>query len=107
MDIELTRPKQFQDKIRNYQLYINEQKFIDIPPNSSQVISIPDHTKYIQARIDWCSSPKYYLSDTKAKKLVIKNSMGGGFLKALILPLYYITIARKKYLTIEEDNGAN
>ena len=70
MDIEIIRPKQFQDKIRDYHLYVDGHKFTKIKPNSSQVISVPSHTKYIQAKIDWCSSPKYYLDNSPSKKLI-------------------------------------
>jgi hypothetical protein len=101
MDIEIIRPKQFQDKIRNYHLYVDGNKFIKIRPNSSQVISLPSHTKFIQAKIDWCSSPKFYLDNSPSQKLIIKNKISGSFFKALILPLYYITFGKNKYLTIE------
>jgi hypothetical protein len=101
MDIEIIRPKQFRDKIRNYYLYADDKKLIKIKPNSSQIISVPSHTKFIQAKIDWCSSPKFYLDNSPTQKLIVKNRMNGGFLKSLILPLYYITLGKKKYLKIE------
>jgi hypothetical protein len=102
MDIELVRPKQFQNKIRNYHLYVDGKKITELTPNSSQVVSIPDYSKYIQAKIDWCSSPKYYLDGSSSKKLIVKNSMDGGLLKTLILPVYNITFGKNKYLAIED-----
>lgn len=101
MDIEVTRPKQFLDKVRNYHLYVDGNKLTKIKPNSTQIISIPSHTKFIEAKIDWCSSPKFYLDNYSSKKLIIKNSVSGGFLKVLVLPLYYVIFARSKYLTIK------
>jgi len=101
MDIEIVRPKQFQNKMRDYHLYVDGKKFIKIKPNSSQVISVPSYTKYIQARIDWCSSPKYYLDNSPSKKLIINNRVNGGFFKSLISPLYYITIGNNRYLKID------
>jgi len=103
MDIEIIRPKQFQDKIRDYHLYVDGHKFIKIKPNSSQVISIPSHTKYIEAKIDWCSSPKFYLDNSPSKKLIVKNRISGGLFKVIILPLYYLTLGKKKYLKIEDS----
>jgi hypothetical protein len=103
MDIEIIRPKQFQDKIRDYHLYADGNKLIKIKPNSSQVISVPSHTKYIEAKIDWCSSPKFYLDNSPSKKLIVKNRISGGFFKALILPMYYITFGRRQYLKIENS----
>ena len=101
MDFEIIRPKQYQDKIRNYHLFVDGKKLVEIKPASSQIVSIPDHSKYIQVKIDWCSSPKFYIDSSKSNKLVIKNSMAGNFLKSLILPLYYITFGKGKYLKIE------
>jgi len=101
MDIELIRPKQFQDKTRNYHLYVDGKKFVKVTPNSTQLISIPNHTKYIQVKIDWCSSPKYYFKSSNAKKLIVRNAMKGSFVKTLILSAYYITFKKNKYLTIE------
>ena len=101
MDIEFIRPKQFQDKIRNYHIYVNGNKFIKLRPNSSQVISIPSHTKFIQAKVLWCSSPKFYLDNSASKKLIVKNRISGGFFKVLISPLYYLSFGKNKYLKIE------
>ena len=101
MDIEFIRPKQFQDKIRNYHIYVDGNKFIKLKPNSSQVISIPSHTKFIQAKVYWCSSPKFYLDNSSSKKLIVKNRISGGFFKMLISPLYYFSFGKSKYLKIE------
>jgi len=101
MDIVITRPKQFQGKIRSYYLYADGNKITKIKPNSSLVISVPSHTKFIQAKIDWCSSPKFYLDNSPSKKLIVKNRISGGFFKVLISPLYYITLGKNKYLKIE------
>lgn len=101
MDIEIIRPKQYQDKIRDYHLVVDGSKLTKIKPNSKTIISIPDDAVYIQAKIDWCSSPKFYIKDIKSKQVIIKNTFGGRFFTALFLPLYYITFGKDKYLTIE------
>lgn len=103
MEIEITRPKQYQDKIRDYHLIIDGEKVAKIKPNSTQTINIPDNAEYIQAKIDWCSSPKLYVKDLTSNKILVKNSFAGNFIKALFLPLYYITFGKGKYLTIENN----
>ena len=100
MDIEIIRPKQFQDIIRSYYLYVDGNKFIKIKPNSSQIVSIPSHTKYIQAKIDWCTSQKFYIDHSTCQKLIIKNRIGGNFFSPLLLPLHYMT-SKNRYLKIE------
>lgn len=101
MEIEIIRPKQYQDKIRDYHLEVDGKKLIEVKPNSKFTLTIPDDAEYIQAKIDWCSSPKFYIKDIKSNKVTIKNTFSGNFLKAIFSPLYYITIGKNKYLTIE------
>ena len=101
MDIEIIRPKQYQDKIRDYHLEVDGNKVIKIKSDSTIYVTIPDDAEYIQAKIDWCSSPKFYVKDIKSNKVVIKNTFGGHLLKAIFMPLYYITFGKGKYLTIE------
>ena len=103
MEIVVTRPKQYQDMIRDYHLIIDGEKAAKIKPNSTQTINIPDNAEYIQAKIDWCSSPKLYIKDLSTNKILVKNSFAGNFIKALLLPLYYITFGKGKYLTIENN----
>ena len=101
MEIEINRPKQHQDKIRDYHLIVDGNKLTKIKPNSKAVVTIPDDAEYIQAKIDWCSSPKFYVRDIKSNQVLIKNTFGGNTLTALFISLYYITFGKGKYLTIE------
>jgi len=104
MEIQITRPNQFQDKIRNYNLIIDGEKVTEIKPNSTQKISIPDNAEYIQAKIDWCSSPIFYINSLTSDKLIVKNSFGDSLIKILLFfGLYYITFGKEKYLVIEND----
>mgnify|MGYP000194257574 CR=1 FL=1 len=105
MEVQITRPKQYQDAMRNYQLYADGKRLLEIAPNTTQRINIPDYTKYLEAKIDWCSSPKYYLDNQKQRTLIIKNTVGGNLFKSLFLSLYYITLGRKRYLKIESTNS--
>lgn len=101
MDIEVYRPKQFQDRVRRYELFADDKKLIEIKAGSTQTVHIPESTKFLQARIDWCSSPKFYVSNIESNKITIKSTFGGNIFTALCYPLYYITLGKDKYLTIE------
>lgn len=101
MELELIRPKQYQDRIRDYQILIDGIEVTTIEPGGTKLITVPDDAELIQAKIDWCYSPKIKLEEVKSGKLIVKNNIGGSFLASLFLPLYYITFGREKYLTIE------
>ncbi len=104
MDIEIIRPKQYQDRIRNYKLVIDGVETTIIKPNSKTRITLPDDAEYLQGKIDWCTSPKFYVRDIKSSQVSIKNSFGGNWFTAILLPLYYITFGKGKYLKIESGS---
>ena len=101
MDIEITRPKQYQDILRDYHLIVDGKKIAKIKHNSKSTITIPDDAEYIQAKIDWCSSPKLYIREIKSNQILIQNRFRGNFFKALFSMLYYVTFGKNKYLTIK------
>lgn len=100
MEIEIVRPKQFADKVRNYRLWADEHEVALIKPNSSQIVRLPEGTQTLRATIDWCSSPDFSVADIHGNKLVVQNGFASNILAALTLPLYYITFGRGKYLAI-------
>lgn len=102
MELEVIRPKRFHDKLRDYKLLVDGVKVATIKPNSSTRVTLPENSEYIQACIDWCSSPKLYIKDLTAKQIYIGNTMPRRVLSTLFLSLYYITFGRKQYLTIDD-----
>ena len=101
MDIEVFRPKQFHDMARDYKLFADGEEVAVIKRGISQIVSLPNETKVIQAKIDWCSSAEVKLSDLNSNQITVKNSFASNIFKALLLPLYYISFGKNKYLTIE------
>jgi len=108
MEVEVVRPKQLQDKERDYYLIVDGKKFTKIKPNSSIFINLPEGTEYIQAKIDWCGSKKVYVKNIISNQVVVKNSFEGKFEGKvgviMFLPLYYITFGKGKYLSIESGD---
>ena len=100
MEIEITRPKQYQDKIRDYYLWADDKKVGKVKPNSTATYVIPDNTQKIRFTIDWCSSPEFKVQDIQSGKVTVSNTSGSNRVSALLLPLYYITFGKNKYLTI-------
>ena len=56
MNIQVFRPKQFVDMARDYKLFADDVEVATIKRGVTQTVNIPDSTKNIQAKIDWCSS---------------------------------------------------
>lgn len=104
MDISITRPKQFADKIRAYKLYIDDIQVAEIKSGKTITISIPQDAKKLYASVDWCSSNEFDLFTIKpGVSLEVKNSFSHK-LWIPFLPLYYITLGNKKYLKIQFQN---
>ncbi|WP_144395628.1 hypothetical protein [Pleionea sediminis] len=101
MEIEITRPKQYQDKIRDYYLWADDKEIGKVKPNSIAIYSIPDNAQNIRFTIDWCSSPEFAVKDIQSNKLTVFNSFGSNWISALFLQLYYITLGKNKYLTVK------
>ena len=101
MDIDIFRPKQYCDLVRDYKLFADDKEIAMIKRGTNQTISLPNDTKFIQAKIDWCSSPKVYIDDLNSNKVIIRNSFAGNIITALLLSLYYMTFGKNRYLSIE------
>ncbi|HRP31804.1 MAG TPA: hypothetical protein PKV73_07930 [Agriterribacter sp.] len=128
------RTSEYNNRLRDYQLFLDGKKIGTISNGEKKEFEIATGQHNVVARIDWCSSPEILvnLDDTEKKKLVVggfKNGhwimpIAGGIIGIgiflnfafsfrygllLAIPyfltiLYYITIGRKKYLTLTEAN---
>ena len=94
MEIEVTRPKQYQDKFRDYYLWADDQEVGKLKPNSTAKFVIPEGTQKIRATLDWCSSQEFDVKKIQANKIIIFNSFGTNLLTAIFLPLYYTFFAK-------------
>jgi|TARA_Y100000814_G_scaffold280685_1_gene244264 hypothetical protein len=101
MDIEVTRPKQFTDFTRSYRLLADGREVALIERGTTQKVTLPADSKILTAYIDWCYSPDFAVSDIQDSRIVVKNAFASNPLKALLLPLYYVTFGKHKYLKIE------
>ncbi|QGX38421.1 hypothetical protein [Permianibacter aggregans] len=103
MEIKVTRPKQFADMVRDYRLLADSKEIAVIKRGTTQSVTLPEGCKMLKAEIDWCSSPEFPVSEIRAGKIVVKNSFSSNFLKAMFLPLYYISFGKEMYLAIESE----
>jgi hypothetical protein len=128
--INIQRTSEYNNRLRDYQIYIDNKKTGTIGNGEQKSFEIDEGTHIIEAKIDWCGSPKVTL---EIKNDESKNLKVGGFkygkwlvpsslfllllsfllnhffdfyyLTYLIYPvflllIYYLTFGRKKYLTL-------
>lgn len=101
MEIQVVRPKQYADMMRDYHLLADGEEVAVIKRGTTQTVTLPDGCKTLMAVIDWCGSPEFAVSDVRSGKIVVKNSFSSNIFKSMLTPLYYITLGKEKYLTIE------
>ena len=92
MQVTFSRPKQFADRIRSYEIELDGVPFINIRASEQKTVEIPEGTKSLQAKIDWCCSKKLPIENLKPnQEIVVKNSYSH---LALIpfMPLFAIII---------------
>jgi hypothetical protein len=130
--IKITRTKEDNNRMRDYQLLIDGQKVGTIANGQTKEFEVPSGQHSIVAKIDWCSSPElsFDSSDTKTffvggfkggnwimpislgiivLHIILKYFWGFDYLMILFIPaalpiLYYMTFGRKNYLTLTTTN---
>jgi len=100
MNIQIFRPKQLADMARDYKLFADDVEVATIKRGVTQIFEIPDSTKNIQAKVDWCSSQTFPVASITEKGITIKNSFSSNIFTFILLPLYYITFGKNKYLSV-------
>lgn len=132
--IRILRTSEFANRIRNYQIYLDGKKVGTVANGETMKFdtTIGEHT--LIAKIDWCSSQetKFNIEQTEIREFKVGGFKNGNWIMPIgvmlsvfgfvlnkyvntewtllivlpifILWLYYITIGRKKYLTLTELN---
>lgn len=128
--LNIQRTNEYNNRMREYQIYIDNVFVGSIGNGSTKVFEIADGKHTIEAKIDWCGSPKVIveINDDETKYLKVGGFKYGKWLMPItmilviihfplthfldfdymlifalptfFLLLYYITIGRKKYLTL-------
>ncbi len=132
--IIVKRANEYQNAARKYGLYVDDQKTGTISNNDTESFDLAPGTHTMYAKIDWCYSqvltPTLHEGETKYvhvsgmphANLVLLIYIGIVALSVLLayyteidiilftvptfplLTLYYITLGRRKYLTIKEQD---
>ncbi len=130
--IIIKRTSEFNNRFRNYQLFVDDKKIGTIENGQTKEFETTPGQHTLVAKIDWCSSPEtsLTLNETDKKELTVGGFKNGNWimpiamgtvslhfiLKAafnfnyaifLVIPaffllVYYLTVGRKKYLALTE-----
>ena len=130
--IKIRRTNDYVNSMREYRIFINGQKIGTISNGQTKDFEIPAGRHSVIAKIDWCSSPElsFEINDNDSKILLVGGLKNGRWIMPLImviltlsvilphaphsyyklfliLPLflfllYYLTLGRKKFLTLRE-----
>ena len=128
--LNIQRTNEYNNRMREYQIYIDNVFVGSIGNGSTKDFEIAEGKHTIEAKIDWCGSPKVIveINDDETKYLKVGGFKYGKWLMPItmilviihfplthfldfdymlifalptfFLLLYYITIGRKKYLTL-------
>jgi len=132
--IKLQRTSENKNRLRDYQIYIDGQKIGTIANGETKEFETNNGQHSLVAKIDWSSSPELILNfeNSQTKHLQVGVSKNGNLimpiglillgigcvlnpffdnkwsmfiaLHFLVLFAYYLTLGRKKYLTLTELN---
>ena len=132
--IRLQRTSEYINRFRDYRIFIDEQQVGTIANGETKYFATNEGQHTIAAKIDWCSSPNISFdikgNQTKRLKLggfknaqrlipitlgllvlcsILSKFVNFGYTLLLAAPVFillffYLTIGRKKYLTLTELN---
>jgi len=132
--IRLKRTSEYNNRIRDYKIFIDGQQVGTIANGETKDFPTTVGQHIITAKIDWCSSPdiSIELKENQTSSLKVGGFKYGQILMPIglglivlhfmlskfadfdytiflvaplfLLMVYYLTIGRKKYLTLEEIN---
>jgi hypothetical protein len=128
----IERTSEYNNRMRNYKIFMDGQQLDTIGNGGIKEFTISPGRHTLYAKIDWCSSPEisFEITDSATKifkvggfkhsnwimplaliilfvSYIVKKTTGIDWLIYLVIPpflllMYYISIGRKKYLTIKE-----
>lgn len=102
MEVIFKRPKQFIDRLRSYEIFINCVSVGKINAGGELKANIESEAILVEARIDWCSSEKYEFKSVKEGQIfeVINPSSYKSWIP--FFSLYAISFGKNKYLAINK-----
>jgi len=130
--IKIQRTSEYNNRMRDYKIFIDGQQVATIANGETKDFATTAGQHTVTAKIDWCSSPDISINigDNETKNLKVGGFKNGNWLMPLglgiivlhvilsktmdfdyaifllaptfLLLVYYLTLGRKNYLTLNE-----
>ena len=97
--IKLHRENQFADKLRSYQIFVDEKQVGEIKAGSIQEFYVTEGTHRISLKIDWCGSNEI---EFNVRNEQISEFECGNNTK-IFLAFYYVLFAKNEYLWLRKQ----
>jgi len=99
--IEITRVKQYANKLRAIGIYVNGNKIDTIDDGETKKIKLDPGDNEVYVKIDWCKTKplKINTEENKTTKLELGSNLSGW---KLLLSIYYIIFNTSEYLYLKE-----
>jgi hypothetical protein len=128
----IIRNSEYVNRLRTYRIYLDGIKLGNVANGDSKEFEVPAGEHQVSAKIDWCSSPpiSFAVNEQQSKTYQVGVFKGANWLiwtsigililhfflsftihfsyaiylivPAFLVLIYYMTIGRKKYLSIRE-----
>jgi hypothetical protein len=105
MNVVITRPRQLMDIGSLYSIRTSSEELATIKAGEEIVIDVPSDAVGIYARLSSLFSSNGIPMEnmTENMRLEVKNSCAGWKLLIPLFPLYYVVIARHRYLNLRVE----
>ena len=99
--IRLHRAKQYADRLRAYQILIDDEKAGEIKAGATVELVVGEGTHRIAVKLDWCRSDEivFNLRGDEVLELSCANRSGAW------LAFFYVMFAPRQYLRLEKTDG--
>ena len=97
-EIIIKRDGGYTDAARDYNIHVDGEKVATISRDSEKKITVQPGKHTIQLKIDWCCSAELEIAADHSKPVRLKCGANSNPLLALL----YISIWRKKYLSLQQ-----
>lgn len=100
--IEINRVKQYTNKARAIEIYINNQKVDTIRGGETKSVELNDDENEIYVKIDWCKTKPLKIEsiENETIKLELGSNLSGW---KLLLVFYYIIFKTSEYLYLKRQ----
>jgi hypothetical protein len=102
----INRSSEYANALRNIKIFLDDKEIGTVANGEEKEFDIPEGFHTLQAKIDWCSSPKTTFNITSTgKKSYGLSSFASRSRFGLLSTIYYITFGTGRYLNLEEESA--